>query len=253
MRRNRAPRTATWALRHFGSGPNIDVLLGDLAEQYQQNRSAMWYWRQTLKAIPITLFRDIRGHKSSAAKALITGWVLWILAARLVSPLVFAGTGPGDGPELSFRFDPSDPVAAVMFFMAMPALAWTNFRPDMLRPDGVWATSIAFSFAIVLPLVVGTISGALVAHWKISAAINPPTIHVLRVPRDRQRAIVLAFACSVVLMSLLPLVLTLRLPNGAYLNALFGMNAIVSFVGILFGGGLFRDHSGEVQTPNAVH
>ena len=30
-----------------------------------------------------------------------------------------------------------------MFFMAMPALAWTSFPPDVLRPDGVWAASIA--------------------------------------------------------------------------------------------------------------
>jgi hypothetical protein len=30
----RPPRIATWMLEHFGSGPNIDTVLGDLAEQY---------------------------------------------------------------------------------------------------------------------------------------------------------------------------------------------------------------------------
>src|SRR6185369_14892223 len=44
------PRFATWMLKHFGSGPNIDAVLGDLAERYQEKNSAIWYWRQTIKA-----------------------------------------------------------------------------------------------------------------------------------------------------------------------------------------------------------
>ena len=206
-----------------------------------------------MSAIPITLVREIRGHKSFAAATLITGWALWILAARLVAPLLFAGTGAVDGPEISFRFDPGDPIGSVMFFMAMPALAWTHFRPDVLRPDGAWTASIAFSFAILMPLVVGTISGALVARWKVSAAINPPTVRVARVPRDRQTGVVLAFACSVFLMGLLPFVLTLRMSPNGYLNAILGMNAVVSFVAILFGGGLFRAPSAQVQNTTAAH
>ena len=248
MTRNRPPRTATWVLKHFGSGPDIDVLLGDLAEQYAQNHSAMWYWRQTLKAIPITLFREIRADKSFAAKALITGWVLWILGARLVFPLIFAGTWSGEGPEVSFHFDPGDPIRSGLAFMAMPALGWASFHPDKL-----WATSTAVLLAIVLPLVVGTISGSLVAHRYVSAAINPLTVRLLRVPRDRQKAIVLVFACSVFLMNLLPFALTLQIPEVAYLNALLGMNAAASFVGILFGGGIFWNSSREADNTTAVH
>jgi hypothetical protein len=230
-------------LKHFGSGPNIDVLLGDLAEQHAQNGSAMWYWRQALKAIPVTFFREIRAHKAFTATALITGWVFWILAARLVSPFLFAGTGPADGPEISFSFDPGDPVGSAGFFMAMPSLAWTSFRPDVLSPAGGWTTSIAVSFAVVLPLVVGAISGALVARWRISAGINPPTVHVSRVPRDRQRAIILAFACSVLIVGLVPFVLTLRTTGIGNLNAFLGINAVASFAAILFGGGMFWNTS----------
>jgi hypothetical protein len=66
------PVIATWLLEHFGCGPNIDTVLGDLAEQYLHNGSAAWYWRQTMKAIPITFFREIRAHKGVAARALLT-------------------------------------------------------------------------------------------------------------------------------------------------------------------------------------
>jgi hypothetical protein len=35
------PAIAAWMLRHFGSGPNNEALLGDLAEQYRQNDNAL--------------------------------------------------------------------------------------------------------------------------------------------------------------------------------------------------------------------
>ena len=73
------PRIATWMLKHFGSGPDNDTLLGDLAEQYQRNGNAMWYWRQALKAIPVSLFKEIRGHKWIAGRALLTGWAVWMI------------------------------------------------------------------------------------------------------------------------------------------------------------------------------
>src|SRR6266850_3959882 len=89
------PRTATWMLKHFGSGANNDAVLGDLAEQYQQKEDGMWYWRQVLKAIPISFFKEIRGHKRIAARALLTGWSMWILAGRSIFPLAFFGTNTG--------------------------------------------------------------------------------------------------------------------------------------------------------------
>src|SRR5262245_37734033 len=80
------PRIATWILKHFGSGPNNDALMGDLAEEYQHKDSALWYWRQTLKAIPVSLFREIRSHKLIAARAMVTGWGIWILCLLTLFP-----------------------------------------------------------------------------------------------------------------------------------------------------------------------
>src|SRR5207249_2264224 len=82
------PVIATWMLKHFGSGPSNDAVLGDLAEQYLQKDSAMWYWRQAMKAIAVSLFHEIRSHKPTAATALLTSWGIWIFYVTLIFPPV---------------------------------------------------------------------------------------------------------------------------------------------------------------------
>jgi hypothetical protein len=97
-------------LKQFGSGPNNDVLLGDLAEQYRQNGNAMWYWRQAMKGIPVSFFKEIRGHKATAARALLMGWGLWTLYVVWIVPRVtpyFLGTGDY-GVGVSYRVIPSE-------------------------------------------------------------------------------------------------------------------------------------------------
>src|SRR5580704_6183206 len=104
MTSKQPPAMATWMLKHFGSGPNNHTLMGDLAEQYQQNDSAMWYWRQAVKAIPISLFREIRAHKLIAARALMTGWGIWILCLLSIFPLLarlYFGVGRTNGLPFS--------------------------------------------------------------------------------------------------------------------------------------------------------
>jgi hypothetical protein len=72
------PRVATWLLKHFGSGPDKDAVLGDLAEEYSRKNSALWYWRQTMKAIPVSFLREVRGAGIPGARA--AGIVLLTLA-----------------------------------------------------------------------------------------------------------------------------------------------------------------------------
>jgi hypothetical protein len=48
------PRLATWLLKHFAPTYRRDSLLGDLLEEYQDGRSAAWYWRQTGAALLIS-------------------------------------------------------------------------------------------------------------------------------------------------------------------------------------------------------
>jgi hypothetical protein len=54
------PRMATWLLKHFGPGYRNESLAGDLFEEFQQDRTRAWYWRQTAAAILIGGTRLLR-------------------------------------------------------------------------------------------------------------------------------------------------------------------------------------------------
>ena len=234
------PRIATWMLKRFGSGPNIETLLGDLAEQYQQNSSAIRYWRQAMKAIPVSFFRDIRAHKWSVAKALMTGWVLWIIAANLIFPIVFYDPYAAENaPQVSYRFVWNEP-SSFLAFPALPAIA------PSIHGIAVGSTLAALLFAIVLPAVVGAMSGWLAARWQVCAQTNPVTLRLTRVDRDRHTSVVILFAGSALFMNLLPLVFGF-VPRIAFLTPLLIVNAAASVLGILLGGGLFRDRSRVVS------
>ncbi|MEM6647152.1 MAG: ABC transporter permease [Bacteroidota bacterium] len=55
----RPPRLATWLLSHFRPRGDLDLLLGDLEEEYAdilersgRTEARRWYWRQTLRSLP---------------------------------------------------------------------------------------------------------------------------------------------------------------------------------------------------------
>jgi hypothetical protein len=54
------PRLATWLLKHLGPSYRREALVGDLLEEYQQDRSRIWYWRQTGAALAISASRLFR-------------------------------------------------------------------------------------------------------------------------------------------------------------------------------------------------
>jgi hypothetical protein len=81
------PGAATWLLKHFGCGPDKDAVLGDLAEQYAKKGSAMWYWRQTMKAIPVSFFREIQGARLPMARAMGIGLLTLAVIALLLSDI----------------------------------------------------------------------------------------------------------------------------------------------------------------------
>src|SRR5262245_35299213 len=99
MTPKRPPAVAAWLLKHFGCGPNVDAVLGDLAEQYPR-KSRIWYWRQVLKGIPVSVVAEALGHKAIAARAIATGCVAWFVFLAIYLALVF-GSAASSGP----RFD----------------------------------------------------------------------------------------------------------------------------------------------------
>jgi len=66
-----APRVATRFVKFFCSGPEHEFVIGDLTEQYQQDKSAFWYWRQVLDIVSSELYRRalrrplVRKHRIS--------------------------------------------------------------------------------------------------------------------------------------------------------------------------------------------
>jgi hypothetical protein len=232
-------------LKHFGSGSNNEVLLGDLAEQYRQNDNAMWYWRQAMKAIPVSFFKEIRGHKATAARALLTGWGLWTLYILWIVPRVtpyFLGIN-GAGVAIV----PSDPIGSTWTILTAPV----GFHLAFQRP-------FSFALAIALPFIVWALCG-----WLVSIGANvrvdrikgggPTEIKIsLRYSRELHTGAVLLFAGSILFMNLF---LNVPLIHGmpSISPGLLAANAATSVLGVLLGGGLFRAPSRRVQPPTAVH
>ena len=61
---------------------------------------------QAMKAIPVSFFRNIRVHKWAAARALLIGWLLWILYVTTIFPLI---TPYFFGGNLGVLLDPRHP------------------------------------------------------------------------------------------------------------------------------------------------
>jgi len=206
------PKIATWMLKHFGSDLNNDAILGDLAERYREKGSAMWYWRQAMSGIAVSLFREIRGHKWIAARSLVMGWFMWILYVTLIFPLL---TPLFSGSHFAVAIVPQDPIGTAWSVLWAPVLGQANF-----------GTSFSFAFAVGLPLVVWTICGWLVARFH----------------RDHETSMVLLLAGSMLLIDLLlagPFIL--RVGPFVASQHLFGplaANISASVLGVLFGGKL---------------
>jgi hypothetical protein len=60
MKSPQPPVLATWLLDHLVPGGISEALAGDLLEQFGQQRSAAWYWRQVLAAIIVSFLRELR-------------------------------------------------------------------------------------------------------------------------------------------------------------------------------------------------
>jgi hypothetical protein len=235
-------------LKHFGCGPNNDVVLGDLEEQYQLNGSAMWYWRQVLKAIPVSLFKELRDHAWIAAASVMTGWVLWYLSVITI----FSGlSGFFFGMGIGVDIEPRYPIGT----------AWSI----LWAPVGIPANEpFSYVYSILLPLLVWAICA-----WLVRAAAGvyfnrledgnlEKTGLVIRIHGNRQNGVVLLFAASTLLLNLLligPFIVNYQQhaqgPSSEWLYTYVGhlaMNVTASILGILIGGGSLRDRSAVANT-----
>src|SRR5258708_5683053 len=86
MRSTHPPRVATLLLRRFA--PPNDPLAGDLAEEYQAGRFALWYWRQVIQAIAGGWLHNLDFHELFAVQGAVMRFVMLGLVSFCV---VFTG------------------------------------------------------------------------------------------------------------------------------------------------------------------
>jgi uncharacterized membrane protein YhdT len=71
------PKLAVWLLNHFGCSANNDVVMGDLKERFRQGKTSAWYWSQSLIAVIVSAFNEVRLNKRLTFRALLVGWILF--------------------------------------------------------------------------------------------------------------------------------------------------------------------------------
>lgn len=110
MRSKTPPRLATLLLKRFAAS---EPLAGDLHEEYQAGRSAIWYWRQVLAAIGGEPLRHFDVHDMFAAQSMFMQCVMLVLVSvcavftvKLIAVVVLDDAmmqrliGPGGAREL---------------------------------------------------------------------------------------------------------------------------------------------------------
>jgi hypothetical protein len=122
MNHSRVPVVAAWMLEHFGSDPMNENVMGDLAEQFAHGRTRAWYWRQALRAIVVSFFKEIRRHKVRALCAITLGWFV-LLSWRLSVPKLMHLMSTGDG-----RFERDNYFIIVGNLLVIAATGWIVAR-----------------------------------------------------------------------------------------------------------------------------
>ena len=127
-----APRLADRLLVHLLPPSLAETVVGDLHEQYQRGRSRLWYWRQVLETVVLSLTADLRSHKLLTLRALALGWAMLVFCKHFfMSGLV--------SPYVAF----SGPITALLVALVGAGCGWT-----VGRTHRACAVPIAFAFAL---------------------------------------------------------------------------------------------------------
>jgi hypothetical protein len=136
----RPPRLATWLLLTFGSGPDVEVIAGDLSEQYAE-RSRSWYWRQVAYAIVIGGVQHLRQHWVLALRAILIGSAVMAIASVVMANLAYWILPP----VLPAPISPSS-FPVLLLLIGVPAVAAGAAIARLHRPH---AAPFAMAFAMV--------------------------------------------------------------------------------------------------------
>jgi len=75
MKSSEPPSVATWLLEQFaiGRGGN-GYLIGDIVEEYRFGRSRLWFWKQAVSAVLVSLVSQVQANFLVALRAIAIGW-----------------------------------------------------------------------------------------------------------------------------------------------------------------------------------
>jgi len=159
MTEMRPPVLATWLLKHAARGN--DALVGDLFEEHRRRRSSVWYWRQVLTAVAVSLSREALLVLGIVALFLIGSWFS-VPGAHADTLTLQAGRAAGTpfgvlsiltGPQLLgvtiFGLGIMPYVSAALVVQAF-ALIWRFLNRNARRRRDVPVVAVTWCLAILL-------------------------------------------------------------------------------------------------------
>src|SRR5262245_5335405 len=158
-------------------GSNRESLIGDLVEQHQLGRSAIWYWRQAISAVVSGFAAEVSQHLWFAAAVIGLGVYLPDIYMAVVRPrwiAAFEGWYPpqyqlatriaycvmlGTIARMLVRLSP------LQRGMVVTLLMITQIVPGLLhlrlhRPDPFWAIHLSYAIFVFIAIPVSILLGA---------------------------------------------------------------------------------------------
>ena len=183
MRRSRPPALATRLMTTLLVGLNRESLIGDLVEQHQLGRSAIWYWRQAISAVVSGFAAEVWQHLWLAAAVIGLGVYLpdiymavvrprWIaalegwyppqyqLATRIAYCVILAALA-----RLLVRLNPRQRgmvVTLLMITQIVPYLPRVRHAvtDSLQRANSFWTVNLSYAIFVVIAIPVSILLGA---------------------------------------------------------------------------------------------
>lgn len=161
------PSLATRLLHWLYSGPNSEAVIGDLLERYQTSPSSVWYWRQVLTTIVVSLVWEIRAHKMLAIRAVLSGcaaaWLLGFLLLHVARGPVGTAVETLSGESRHIFFGTWGP------FITLVGAGWLVGRLHRHNRRAMVLVFAAFVFLIDIPELHRRIVNAVADEHYVSA------------------------------------------------------------------------------------
>jgi len=183
VRRSRPPALATRLMTTLLVGSNRESLIGDLVEQHQLGRSAIWYWRQAISAVVSGFAAEVSQHLWFAAAVIGLGVYLPDIYMAIVRPRWIAAFEGWYPPQyqlatriaycvilatlawLLVRVNPHRRgmvVTLLMITQIVPYLpqARNALTNTLLRPDTFWKVNLSYAIFLFIAIPVSILLGA---------------------------------------------------------------------------------------------